>query len=133
MTPSLPRVLREHRQRIGQSEAPSPGQWVYVLPIAPASPPVDLVPGDPLAPSFKNGWGNVAGQQPVSFRVHPATKVCMRGVMTGGAFPSIAFTLPAGFRPSLPVAMMFPSSGGAHVYTARVDPNGDVTMLAQVI
>lgn len=127
--PSIPDTLRDHRTRVRQTEAPQPGQWVYVLPIAPASSPPDLVPSDHLAPPFKNSWGNVLGQQAVSFRIHPATRVVMRGAVQGGSIPSIVFTLPVGFRPSLSYPVLFPSTDGNNIFTGRVDPNGDVWIL----
>lgn len=133
LPPSVPGVLRSHRRRIGSNEAPSPGQWVYVLPISPATPPIDLVPSDHLAPTFKNSWTNVAGQQAVSFRIHPATRVVIRGTIDGGSIPSIVFTLPTGFRPGLTVPLLFPSSNGGNLYSGRVDPNGDVWILATLV
>jgi len=126
--PNLGGALRNHETRIGALEA-QVGRWIYVLPIPPATPPLGWASGDTLAPSFQNSWGNVAGQQPVSFRVHPATRVAIRGSITGGSIPSVVFTLPVGFRPPAPAAVLFPSSGGTHIYTGRVDPNGDVWIL----
>jgi hypothetical protein len=132
--PNLPGALRQHRQRLRALEQPSPGQWVYVLPISPATPPPDLVPSDPLAPTFKNGCTNVVGSQAVSFRIHPSTRVAMRGAVDlhSHALPVVVFTLPAGFRPALAHPVVFPSTDGASIYTGRVDPNGDVSILAQL-
>lgn len=131
--PSLGGTLREHRNRVQQTEAPFPGQWVYVLPIAPALDPSDRVPSDPLAPTFKNGCTNVAGAQAVSFRIHPATRVALRGNVDlhGHALPVVIFTLPDGFRPQFSTPIVFPSSDGVSIYAGRVDPNGDVSLLKQ--
>lgn len=130
--PSLGGTLREHRNRLRGTESPFPGKWVYVLPIAPATPPPDLVPDDPLAPIFQNGWGNNAGDQAVSFRIHPATHLEIRGGIQGGALGTVVFTLPAGFRPMLSVPVLFPANDGLSVFTGRVDPNGDVTIIAEI-
>lgn len=133
-TPSLARTLRQHSRRVGSVEAPVVGQWVYVLPIAPATAPDDLVPSDPLAPSFQNGTGNFAGQQAVSFRIHPATRVTMRGPidLAGASLPVVVFTLPAQFRPSKAYATAFPSKNGDSMFTGRVDTNGDVSVVGEV-
>lgn len=134
--PSVPLVLRQHRDRVSATEAPSPGKWVYVVngggTVAPATTPPDFIPGDPLSPLFLNSWGNVAGSQAVSFRIHPATVVVMRGTIVGGAIPSVVFTLPAAFRPAIIEPVLFPNQDGSSVFTGRVDPSGDVWILAQI-
>lgn len=132
--PDLHRALRQHRDRLRAVEAPSPGRWVYALPVAPATTPPDFVPGDPLSPTFQSGCTNIIGSQPVSFRIHPATRVALRGAVDvhGHAFPVKVITLPAGFRPLLSHPLTFPSTDGASVFTGRVDPNGDVWILGQI-
>jgi hypothetical protein len=138
LPPSLDCTLRQHRSRIRSVEAPFPGHWVYVTPIAPATTPADAVPGDPVGidTPFLNGCQNVAGEQPVSFRIHPATRLALRGAVDvgPGAFPMVVFTLPDGygFRPAYPHPVTFPSGDGSFIYTGRVDPNGDVWILGSV-
>lgn len=128
---NVPDVLRDHRDRLRAVEAPSPGRWTYVTPISPATTPPDLVPTD-TGPPFRSSWTNVAGSEAVSFRIHPATRVAMRGTIQGGSIPSIVFTLPAGYRPALVHPILFPSSDGLSVFTGRIDPNGDVWILGQI-
>lgn len=126
----VPEALRQHRERIRGVEAPSPGKWIYVLP-APFVTPPDFIPGSTLSPSFQNGWGNVNGQQGVSFRQHPATRVALRGAIQGGQIPSIVFTLPANYRPAFSQPVTLPGSDGS-VYVGRVDPTGDVWILSHI-
>lgn len=130
--PNLPMVLRNLTKRLSTLEG-EVGRWIYVLPMSPATPPQDFNADDPLSPSFVNGWGNVAGQQPASFRMHPATVVQLRGAIQGGTIPSIVFTLPEQYRPTQgPVPVTFPSSDGSLVYTGLVDVDGDVHILAEL-
>lgn len=131
--PSLPNTLRTQRRRVDAVESPFPGQWVYVLPIAPATQPLDAVPGDPLAPTFQSGCSNVAGNQAVSFRIHPATRLALRGSVDlhGASLPVLVFTLPARFRPLTVHPVVFPSTDGVHLYSGRVDPNGDIWLLTE--
>lgn len=134
---NLPDVLRDHNSRISVGEA-QVGRWVYVIPIAPATEPPNYAANDPMASTpdgwgvFKNGWKNVASAQPVSFRIHPATKVQFRGAIFGGTIPSIVFTLPPDYRPTqAPAAIAFPGAGDS-TFVGRVDMNGDVWVLAEV-
>lgn len=50
-------------------------------------------------PAFQNGWVNTTGEAPASFFKDPFGIVHLRGRIQGGTSPSIAFTLPAGYRP----------------------------------
>lgn len=123
-------ALRNHDSRLRDLEQ-QVGRWVYVLPIPPATPPDNWMAGDPLAPSVQNGWSNVAGEQPLSFRLHPATKVQIRGAIFGGTIPSVVFTLPVNYRPTQgPAPIIFPGAGTSS-FTGRVDTNGDVWVLAE--
>jgi hypothetical protein len=108
------------------------GRWVYVTPIAPATAPPNYPANDPLSPPFVNSWVNVAGEQPVSFRLHPATRVEIRGAVTGGTIPSTVFTLPDGYRPPKVLPIIFPSADSMSVYTGQINPNGDVQILGSV-
>lgn len=126
---NLPDVLRDHNQRLRALEG-QVGRWIYVLPIAPGTPPQDFNADDPLSPDFENGWGNVTAQQPVSFRIHPATRVQIRGAINGGSIPSIVFTLPENYRPTQgPAPVLFPSTDGSTAYTGRIDTDGSVWIL----
>lgn len=131
--PTFAGALRQHNRRISALEG-NIGRWVYVLPVAPATPPPDYNPDDPLSPNFQNSWANSADEQPLSFRIHPATKIQIRsGGLGGGTIPSVVFTLPENYRPTQgPVPTTFPSNDGTSTFTGRVDTNGDVWILAEI-
>lgn len=142
--PSLRSTLRQHRTRIRADEGPNPGRWIYVvnavgLGVTPATTPDDFVllydvDTTLLNPFFKNGCTNVTGSQAVSFRIHPETRVVIRGAVDvhSHALPVVVFTLPVGFRPAIAHPLVFPSTDGASLYTGRVDASGDVSLLAQI-
>lgn len=48
--------------------------------------------------TFQNGWGNVAGIQPVQYR-KIGDLIYLRGRMANGTLGATAFHLPLGFRP----------------------------------
>ena len=54
-------------------------RWIYVVNSSgttePAAEPADFYADDPLSVEFENGWGNVAGEQAVSYRLFPSTKL----------------------------------------------------------
>lgn len=137
--PSLRDTLVGHRDRLRDIETAMPGRWVYVVNVAgphagdvfPATTPVDFIAGDPYSPEFQNGITNVLGGQAVSFRIHPATRVALRGdiALNGAALPVVAYTLPAGFLPAFPAPIVWPSQDGTLLYSGRVDANGDVWIL----
>jgi hypothetical protein len=58
-----------------------------------------IVVGDPGAPAFQNSWASLAGQFPVAFR-RVGNMVFLRGFLNAGTSPSVAFTLPSGYRPA---------------------------------
>jgi hypothetical protein len=130
---NAPDALRGLGNRVGILEA-DVGRWSYVIPIAPATDPADYFSGDPLLVPFQNGWANVAGMQPLRFRIHPATKVEIQGAVTGGTPPSILFTLPLPlFFPPKAVPILFPSTDQLAVWSGRIDTNGDVWIVEQVV
>lgn len=52
-------------------------------------------------PAFQNSWANKgAGFQSVRFYVDEWGEVKLEGAMAGGAQSTVAFTLPAGYRPA---------------------------------
>lgn len=62
-------------------------------------------------PAFQNGWVHFAGgYQSIQYRRINADLVYLRGLMTSGTMPSVAFTLPVGFRPPATVQVPFPGS-----------------------
>lgn len=130
---TVPLALRNHANRIGILEA-QVGRWVYVLPMAPATPPPNFQVLDPLSPTFQNGITNIAGGQPFSFRIHPATKVQIRGDidLQGNSLPVVICTLPPGYRPMQgPTVIQWGSQDGSLAWQGRVDPSGDVWILSE--
>ena len=125
--PSTQATLADTTRRTKALES-TVGRWIFVEPIAPATAPPYYVTGDPQSPSFVNSWTNVAGLQPVRFRIQSATKTEIQGAIQGGSIPSVVFTLPAGYRPPNPVSILFPSVSGGSAFTGQIDTNGDVTV-----
>lgn len=128
--PSLRGTLVQHRDRIYGVEAPNPGQWIYLRPIAPAPDPPDLAPDDPDPPIFSppvflDGWFNDPNGTPCSFRIHPATKVAFRGDPIGGTTPSRLCQLPDGFFvPGKKIPLVFGSASNTNAYVGHVDGSG---------
>ncbi len=77
---------------------------------------------------FKNSWANTGGQQAAQFSKDPIGRVHIRGVIDTGSVPSVAFTLPAGYRP--PTIAHFAVISNSDVGYVTVDTNGDVAVLA---
>jgi len=64
------------------------------------------------AVTFQNAWVNFGGgEQPMQYR-KIGDMVQLRGVIKSGALNTVAFTLPAGFRP--PLQLHLASGGGAY-------------------
>jgi hypothetical protein len=130
--PSLTKFLRGHGRSIATIERGQPGAWHYVRPVAPATVPDDYVDPDPLASDFVNGWGNVTGQMPFSYRVFPATKVEFRGVIQGGDLGTVVTTVPAAFRPVVAShAALVTSGDGLSLFGVIVSTTGDVTVVSE--
>lgn len=138
--PGVDLVVENHERRLTDLEL-GMGRWIYVTPVAPATEPPDYSAVVPTV-AFQNGWGNVAGQDPVSFRMWPATKVQIRGAVTGGTAPSIVFTLPVfdpvaspwatNYRPPNNVPILFPSTDGLSAWSGLIDTDGNVWVTAQL-
>src|SRR4029450_5988070 len=53
-------------------------------------------------PAFQNGWTNFGSNRTtVGFYIDTANVVHLKGHLTGGGNSTVAFTLPAGYRPSV--------------------------------
>jgi hypothetical protein len=80
-----------------------------------------------VTPSFQNSW-IATTNHPVSYRIDSNNMVSVRGVVQSGASGSIAFQLPAGFRPTQ--FMTFPSvnTTGAASSRVTVDTSGNVSI-----
>lgn len=132
---SFPLAIQNHAQRLKVLEL-YVGIWHYVLPVAPAMGP-SWAADDPLAVAWQNSCGNVAGQQPMRYRIHPATKIEIQGAVYGfdmGDLPVIMFTLPnAQFFPPNPVPCSFTSPDQLAIWTGLIDTSGNVWLSAQVV
>lgn len=82
-----------------------------------------------LAPTLINTWANSGGSYAdAGYWKDPNGNVHLRGAVTGGTAGSVAFVLPAGYRPAL--TAMFPGIGNSaatNTYVA-VDSAGNVTL-----
>lgn len=79
------------------------------------------------APSLINSWTNFgAGTAPAAYSKDATGRVWLRGAISGGANGSVAFVLPAGFRPPYTQTSLIPVLSG--VATASVDTSGNVTI-----
>ncbi len=73
------------------------------------------------APALINSWANAGGYEVAGYRLE-AGRVWLKGSIAGGANGTVAFTLPAEFRPALKVRMQAAGS------VVEVGTNGDVTI-----
>lgn len=79
-------------------------------------------------PAFAGAWANFgSGFAPASFVKDLDQMVSLRGMVTGGAFPSTVFTLPAGYRPETNGNLIFPAVAGSAFGEVRVASTGVVT------
>jgi hypothetical protein len=86
-----------------------------------------LVPEATTAPTLLNSWANTGGSNPVaSYRKTFSRTVRLNGQISGGTAPSIAFTLPSGYRP--PNNLRFPVANNGAYGEVRVASTGDVTV-----
>lgn len=77
-------------------------------------------------PVYKNTWANYSGgYQPVGFWIDALGIVHLRGMLASGVVNSPAFTLPPGFRPTLPEP--FPAVSNLGVTRIDISAGGDVT------
>ena len=56
--------------------------------------------GETDEPAFQNSWDNLGGAIKCAFRIRETGILDIQGKINGGATPSVAFTLPEGYRPS---------------------------------
>jgi hypothetical protein len=78
-------------------------------------------------PVLVNGWANYgAGFAPAGFWKDPYGVVRLRGMIASGSPATVAFVLPPGYRPSLPI---YPAAITGSAYrTMSISPNGNVTV-----
>lgn len=85
--------------------------------------------------TFLNAWTNFgAGYAPAEYTKDALDRVYIRGLITGGANGTVAFNLPAGYRPSSAGHLNFPSNDNnvAAQTLGRIDvlTNGNVLCIA---
>jgi hypothetical protein len=107
------------------TRSPTPAMWLAVSG-TPARWVQIGVPTDWTDVTFQNSWRNYgSGFQPCQYRLN-GDNVELRGLMLGGAIPSIAFNLPPGFRPlqhlmapiwtsGTPAGVQIDTSGGVQI------------------
>lgn len=79
-----------------------------------------------VAPTLINSWANLgSGFETAEYLKDPFGFVHLKGVIVGGATGSIAFTLPAGFRPG--ATTLNAAGGSAVVVDVEIAPEGNVT------
>lgn len=75
-------------------------------------------------PAFLNSWVNFDATRGARFRKYPDGKVRIQGIIKTGASATAAFTLPAGYRPT--VVETFPVIAAASTAFVTIDASGNV-------
>ncbi len=86
-----------------------------------------IVPQPWLTPTLINSWAQHANQMPVGYRRDSQGTVYLRGGLINGTASTIAFTLPAGYRPA--GVTNFACTGGGGANWVQVQADGDVLMV----
>jgi hypothetical protein len=87
-----------------------------------------LVPGPWTAPTFQNSWKNYGAPFQTAGYRKVGDVVQLRGLINGGAQPTIAFTLPAGYLPPAVVVACAVADGATTNGRVDIGPTGTVTM-----
>jgi hypothetical protein len=130
------RMQVKHDDWKGSSGALATNRWGTLslsttTPASPVAPATILMrcgvgyTGDFIAPSaFSNSWVDIGGSQfsPAGYRMEPGSLVRLNGLIKNGTIPSVAFTLPVGYRPPFDKVYAVPT--GSNV-TGRVDVQAD--------
>ena len=80
---------------------------------------------------FENGWGDGDPDAPAQFCMDEHGRIRLRGRISGGAVGTVAFTLPQGFRPSIPQKFNL-ANGDAGYAIIEVLPDGTATVTGVV-
>jgi len=84
--------------------------------------------GGPGEPPFQNGWTNFSPTfSSAAFYRDSLGVVHLKGTLSGGASGTVAFTLPAGYRPALELFMPL-AGGGPQAANMQVRANGEVEL-----
>lgn len=154
--PSTTQQLRNQGRRLRRVELGDVSLWHYILgvPLAgqvnPFGIPDAQVPNDAkafyddagvgldtLTTSFVNSWANApmpnGSYAPLSFRVHPATKVRLVGHIDGGAFGDPCILVPDFARPRFDLTTIMTSGDGtAKITVTVVASTGEVIPIGTV-
>lgn len=124
--PNVLRALTAGQKRLNSDD----GSWPWVCVDDSSSNPCIPPTSNPAYTAFENGWTNVDGQAPVSFKRF-LNWVHIRGAFTGGADNTVVFSLPELYRPSFPQAIVGSLSDGSGVWTCIIGTDGTVTYVTQ--
>lgn len=86
---------------------------------------------DWIYPTLINGWANIGGSE-IRFRKQFTGIVDIIGVISSGTTGTIAFTLPAGYRPLITSVKLITNSTSVTAY-ATISVGGDVTIYSSAI
>jgi hypothetical protein len=115
--PNLHRDVVRGGKRTAALERRGPGPWHKV--------------GDPGEPAFQNSWAaEGGGALAPQFRQTLGAGPEIQGAFTGGAYGTVAFTLPVGYRPLDGTLYLAGSDINSNPITFKVETNGNVTILA---
>jgi hypothetical protein len=76
------------------------------------------------APALLNSWANQANYNPAGYRKDENNVVHLRGNLITGTVGTVAFNLPAGYRPA--AFGTYASAGTSGITACEIRPNGDV-------
>jgi hypothetical protein len=114
---TLDTLLAEFDRRIRRLEHRGPERWHDI--------------GDIGEPAFQNSWAPEAGAPVVPrYRMTLGAGLEIQGAFTGGAYGTVAFTLPVGYRPLDGTLYLAGSDINSNPITLQVETTGDVTILA---
>ena len=88
--------------------------------------------GETDQPAFENGWGNLAGETKLAFRIRESGVVDVHGAVVNGTPDATIVTLPEGYRPNYPTAELIrginTGSGDNVIGWVRLSPDGTIAV-----
>lgn len=101
-------------------------QLQYLYDTLTAGPSVPFEAWTALGPLLVNAWADFGAPETASgYCKDPNGIVYLRGTIVGGANGAIAFTLPAGYRPSARVRLAVAVAGDIVAGELRIEPTGE--------